>query len=146
MNVQYGDYVIGGVFNDSLVNQLEGGNLPIMNLHERVLSLLGCKYVDDVLIDAPSVLTTEMIKSLNISAVVCLPENKVDREVRYKVAMDMGIYHELSPISDLTVNDIIERIHQHNERFMAKFERKKKAEDEYYANRYQLNTNTNKAT
>ena len=28
-------------------------HLPIMTLHERVLSVLGCKYVDDVLIDAP---------------------------------------------------------------------------------------------
>lgn len=136
---KYGDYVIGGVFNDSLVNELEGGgNLPIMNLHERVLSLLGCKYVDDVLIDAPSVITAEMIKSLNISVVLRLPDNKKNLETRYQVPMEQGIYHELSPVADLTVGAIIERIHQHNERFMAKFEKKKKAEDEYYANRYQL--------
>lgn len=32
-------------------------NLPIMTLHERVLSVLGCKYVDDVLIDAPYTIT-----------------------------------------------------------------------------------------
>ena len=35
------------------VNKHRGMNLPIMTLHERVLSVLGCKYVDDVLIDAP---------------------------------------------------------------------------------------------
>eukprot|EP01032_Pedospumella_encystans_P010428 gene10428-12188_t len=38
-----GDYVIVGVHNDSIVNQRRGMNLPIMNLHERVLSVLGCK-------------------------------------------------------------------------------------------------------
>ena len=41
-----------------------------MNLHERVLSVLGCRYVDDVLIDAPWVITPDMISSLNISKVI----------------------------------------------------------------------------
>lgn len=35
--------MIVGVHNDSEVNQRRGNNLPIMNLHERVLSVLGCK-------------------------------------------------------------------------------------------------------
>jgi ethanolamine-phosphate cytidylyltransferase len=59
-----------GVHNDSVTNSHRGMNLPIMNLHERVLSVLGCKYVDDVLIDAPYVITKEMIVSLNISVVL----------------------------------------------------------------------------
>ena len=41
-----------------------------MNLHERVLSVLGCKYVNDVLIDAPSEVTPDMIASLRIKEVV----------------------------------------------------------------------------
>lgn len=65
-----GDYLIVGVHADAIVNKNRGSNLPLMNLHERVLSLLGCRYVDDVLIDAPYVVTSEMISSLNISEVV----------------------------------------------------------------------------
>ena len=42
-HTRLGDYVIVGVHNDSIVNQRRGMNLPIMNLHERVLSVLGCK-------------------------------------------------------------------------------------------------------
>lgn len=38
-----GDYVIVGVHSDKLVNERLGSNLPIMNLHERILSVLGCK-------------------------------------------------------------------------------------------------------
>lgn len=49
--------MIVGVHNDQIVNRYRGSNMPIMNLHERVLSVLGCKYVDDVLIDAPFVIT-----------------------------------------------------------------------------------------
>ena len=41
-----------------------------MNLHERVLSVLGCKYASDVLIDAPLEITPDMIASLKISEVL----------------------------------------------------------------------------
>jgi len=41
-----------------------------MNLHERVLSVLGCKYMNDVLIDAPLEITPDMIASLRILEVV----------------------------------------------------------------------------
>jgi ethanolamine-phosphate cytidylyltransferase len=41
-----------------------------MNLHERVLSVLGCKYANDVLIDAPVEISPDMIASLKISEVV----------------------------------------------------------------------------
>ena len=52
------------------MNKRRGGNLPLMNLHERVLSVLGCKYMNDVLIDAPLEITPDMIASLKITEVV----------------------------------------------------------------------------
>jgi ethanolamine-phosphate cytidylyltransferase len=73
-----GDYLLVGVHGDTTVNRIQGMNLPLMNLHERVLSVLGCRYVNDVLIDAPLCITPEMITSLNISEVirgVCVPDN-----------------------------------------------------------------------
>ena len=68
--VQRGDYLIVGVHGDAVVNRHRGMNLPLMNLHERVLSVRGCRYVDDVVIDAPYVITHDMIASLNISEVL----------------------------------------------------------------------------
>eukprot|EP00804_Cyclotella_cryptica_P001318 CCRYP_020304-RD/>CCRYP_020304-RD protein AED:0.20 eAED:0.20 QI:262/1/0.66/1/1/1/3/0/486 len=65
-----GDYLIVGIHGDAAVNKRRGGNLPLMNLHERVLSVLGCKYMNDVLIDAPLEITPDMIASLKISEVV----------------------------------------------------------------------------
>lgn len=41
-----------------------------MNLYERVLSVLSCKYVNEVIIGAPFSVTLEMIKSLKINLVV----------------------------------------------------------------------------
>lgn len=67
---ELGDYVIVGVHNDYEVNRRRGLNYPIMSLHERVLSVLGCKFVDDVLIDAPYCITEDMVASLKINVVV----------------------------------------------------------------------------
>lgn len=38
-----GDYLIVGLHSDQVVNQYRGHNYPIMNLQERVLSVLACK-------------------------------------------------------------------------------------------------------
>lgn len=54
---EFGDYLIAGVHSDEVVNAQRGLNMPIMNLNERVLSVLGCAYVNDVLIDAPLKMT-----------------------------------------------------------------------------------------
>lgn len=54
---EFGDYLIAGVHSDEVVNDQRGLNMPIMNLNERVLSVLGCVYVNDVLIDAPLKIT-----------------------------------------------------------------------------------------
>lgn len=38
-----GDFLIVGLHTDPVVNSYKGKNYPIMNLHERVLSVLACK-------------------------------------------------------------------------------------------------------
>lgn len=38
-----GDFLIVGLHTDLEVNRYKGSNYPIMNLHERVLSVLACK-------------------------------------------------------------------------------------------------------
>merc|ERR1719223_397775 len=58
-----GNYLIVGIHGDAVVNRERGCNLPIMNLHERVLAVMGCRFVDDVLIDAPTQITSAMIAS-----------------------------------------------------------------------------------
>ena len=50
--------------------QIRGHGLPILNLYERALSLLSCKFVDEVIIGAPWVITEDLIKSMNITTVV----------------------------------------------------------------------------
>ncbi len=153
-----GDYLIVGVHGDSVVNARFGYNLPIMNLQERVLSVLGSKNVDDVLIDAPFEITGDLLASLNIHKVVKSDIDNIDpnattastvdlsqldspaEEDPYAVPRKAGILVEISTPSKfkkLTVLDIVDRIKEQRERFEKKFTKKKAAEDEYYKQRYQ---------
>lgn len=155
-----------GIHGDAVVNRVRGSNLPLMNLHERVLSVLGCQYVDDVLIDAPYVITTDMIKSLNISEVVhgknsdwvvdggskFLSHTQVystslknfnrifcemkGEEDRFVNARRTGILREIETGSSFNILDIIKRIQRNQSIFQAKFERKMKQEQTYYDEKY----------
>merc|ERR1712142_414126 len=64
-----GDYIIVGIYTDPTVNKLKGENFPIMNLHERVLSVLTNKYVSEVVIGAPYIVTEELIDHFKINTV-----------------------------------------------------------------------------
>jgi ethanolamine-phosphate cytidylyltransferase len=47
---QAGDFLLVGVHTDEDVTERRGRHLPIMNLHERALSVLSCRWVDEVVI------------------------------------------------------------------------------------------------
>lgn len=49
---QAGDFLLVGVHTDEDVTERRGPHLPIMGLHERALSVLSCRYVDEVVIGA----------------------------------------------------------------------------------------------
>lgn len=61
-----GDFLYVGVWSDDTVNYFKGSNYPILSLHERVLMVLACRYVDDVVVGAQYQITKDLIKSLNI--------------------------------------------------------------------------------
>lgn len=45
-----GDFLLVGLHSDEDVTERRGPHLPLMDLHERSLSVLACKYVDEVVI------------------------------------------------------------------------------------------------
>ena len=47
-----GDFLLVGLHADEDVSERRGSHLPLMDLHERSLSVLACKYVDEVVIGA----------------------------------------------------------------------------------------------
>jgi len=67
---ELGDYLIVGIHDDQCVNQYLGEHYPINSLNERVLNVLACKYVDDVIIGAPFKVTNKLIRDINAGIVV----------------------------------------------------------------------------
>ncbi len=64
-----GDFLMVGLHTDEDVQARRGPHLPIMNVHERALSVLACKYVDEIIIGAPVNITDNLLKTFNISRV-----------------------------------------------------------------------------
>lgn len=137
-----GDFLIVGVHKDEVVNKYKGNAFPVMNLMERVLGVLSCRYVDEVVIGAPWEVTDDLLKTMNISVVAhgsfydTTAGGPADYEAAYRVPRQQGIFAEITSDcgqGDLqTVSSILERVEKHREQMATKFLKKSKAERTYY--------------
>nr|CAH7727066.1 unnamed protein product [Callosobruchus chinensis] len=94
-----GDYLIVGLHTDPVVNRYKGSNYPIMNLHERVLSVLACKYVSEVVIGAPYAVTKDLIDHFGVSLVMhgetpAMPDE--DGSDPYEYPKNIGLFKTIS--------------------------------------------------
>ncbi|KAG0256782.1 Ethanolamine-phosphate cytidylyltransferase [Actinomortierella ambigua] len=115
---QMGDYLLVGIHDDQTVNAIKGVNYPLMNLHERVLSVLACRYVDEVVIGAPYSVTDQVLEKVyKVDLVVHgnTPSLKdLNGEDPYKLPKERGIYIEIeNPQNSVTTESIIDRIIAH---------------------------------
>ncbi|KAF0978493.1 hypothetical protein FDP41_002313 [Naegleria fowleri] len=137
---KFGDYLIVGLHEDKVIAQFKGPHHPIMNIHERLLSVLSCRYVDDVIIGAPFIVTQDLIDVMKISVVISgtvkEPEVKVDP---YELPKKLGIYQQIeSPCPELTTTNIINRIIDNAKRYEERNRKKQAKEIQGIAS---LNTN-----
>lgn len=135
-----GDFLIVGLHTDPTVNRYKGHNYPIMNLHERVLSVLACKvgaidfsvvvvspatrrwdskffqYVNEVVIGAPYAVTQELLSHFNVD-VVCHGKTPISADVDgsdpYALPKSTGIFKSISSGNKMTTEKIVDRIIQH---------------------------------
>ncbi|RCK54746.1 Ethanolamine-phosphate cytidylyltransferase [Candida viswanathii] len=81
--------VIVGLHDDAVVNEYKGLNYPIMNLLERSLCVLQCRYVDGIILGAPYKPTPEFLKKLGSTNVVKVYHGPTE--------IDEGVYDEVDP-------------------------------------------------
>ena len=110
-----GDYLLVGVHDDETIRKVRGPNFPLMSLNERVLSVLSCRYVDEVVIGAPYSVTKDVLEKIYKVNVVAHGTNSVlldsDQQDPYKLPKELGIYQTIeTQSSGITYNTIIERI------------------------------------
>jgi len=131
-----GDYLLVGVHSDAAVNEHRGSNHPIMSMHERVLSVLGCRHADDVLLNAPWTVTQEMITTLDISVVArgtvhdCA-ECVAEPHDPHRVPKALGIHAELESEVPLSLEEIMGRLQSRRQEVSARFVEKQRAESDW---------------
>ncbi|CAI8034577.1 Ethanolamine-phosphate cytidylyltransferase [Geodia barretti] len=113
---EVGNFIIVGLHSDREVNRYEGRSYPIMSLQQRVLSVLACKYVSDVIIGAPYTVTESMLDNLKVDYVLHgqtpVYPNK-DGSDPYEAPKTRGIYRTIESGSALTTDVILQRIYEH---------------------------------
>jgi len=110
---ELGTYLIVGLHTDPVVNRYKGSNFPIMNIHERTLSVLAYRCVDEVVIGAPYSVTSEMMNHFNVS-VVCHGNTNVMHDVDgqdpYAFPKKEGKFVLVDSGNSLTTEMLVQRI------------------------------------
>lgn len=134
---QLGDFLLVGIYTDQTVSELRGSHFPLMNLHERSLSVLACRYVDEVIIGAPWEVSNDMINTFNISLVVhgTVAESSLlnDKPDPYAVPKSKGIFRMLESPKDITTTSVIQRIIANHDVYVKRNTKKEASEKKYYA-------------
>ncbi|KAI0228127.1 Ethanolamine-phosphate cytidylyltransferase [Lamellibrachia satsuma] len=129
-----GDYLIVGLHTDQVVNRYKLGNNPIMNLHERVLSVLTNRYVSEVVIGAQYTVTAELMDHFNVD-VVCHGETRTATDIDggdpYAEPKRRGKFKHINSGNELTTQDIIQRIITNRLDYETRNSKKEKKEMNY---------------
>ncbi|KAJ3027280.1 UNVERIFIED_CONTAM: Ethanolamine-phosphate cytidylyltransferase [Siphonaria sp. JEL0065] len=125
---EQGDYLLVGIHDDETVNKVMGASYPIMNLHERALSVLQCRYVDEIIMGAPYSVTKDVLSKICNVSVVCHGKGDVadiDGKDAYALPKELGIFKEVATeLSDITTETIIDRIIANRKLYEARNRRK----------------------
>lgn len=107
-------YLIVGLHNDEIIGTYK--RKPICTMQERLVVLESCKYVDEIVLNAPLKVSKEYLTKNNIDLVIHA-DGIAPEEARkmYGVAIDLGIYRQVPRTSGISTSEIIKRVHtQHD--------------------------------
>ncbi|KAK1367473.1 Ethanolamine-phosphate cytidylyltransferase [Heracleum sosnowskyi] len=133
-----GDFLLVGIYTDQTISEHRGSHFPLMHLHERSLSVLACRHVDEVIIGAPWEVTNDMITTFNISLVVHGTISERNSTLNgsvdpYAVPKSMGIFRMIESPKDITTTTVAQRIVDNHEIYQKRNAKKEASEKKYYA-------------
>ncbi len=106
---KHGDYLLVGVHADKTVMSYK--RRPILSMEERVASVKHCRYVDEVISDAPLTIDRAWIEQHEIDLI--LHGDDLSRETAefwYGTPIKMGIYRSVAYTRGISTTEIIARI------------------------------------
>jgi ethanolamine-phosphate cytidylyltransferase len=142
---KHGTFLLVGVYDDETVHRTHHGIAggPVMNLFERALSVLACRFVDDVVMGAPLHVSQELIRTFKIDKVLRGSKSEARTwtkdpalfEAAIAVPRRLGVFFEFKSPSELISSDVVGRVLAKREMFAARYQRKSAAEDKYRSER-----------
>jgi len=106
---EHGDFLLVGIHSDQTVESYKC--TPILSMEERIASVSGCRYVDEVVPNAPLEITREWIEEHQIDVIIhgddVAPET---RDRWYGVPIEMGIYKSVGYTEGISTTELILRI------------------------------------
>lgn len=103
-----GDYLLVGICADETVESNKGR--PILTMEERVASVAGCRYADEVLPNAPWVVDRAWIEKHNINLIVHGDDYSMEQfRKTHSVPMEMGIFRTVAYTPGISTTEIIRR-------------------------------------
>ena len=108
-----GDYILVGIHSDEVLEANK--RKPILKLEERVKSVAGCRWVDEVIPDAPWRIDQPWIEKHGIDLVVHGDDFFQERiEYFYEVPLELGIFRTIPYTPGISTTDIIRRCREAN--------------------------------
>ena len=103
-----GDYVLVGIHADDVVEGYK--RKTILTMEERISCVAGCRYVDEVVPNAPLQVNAAWIEKNGIELVVH-GDDMPDEQLRilYEIPMEMGIFRTVPYTKSISTTEIIRR-------------------------------------
>lgn len=108
-----GDYVLVGVHSDVVLEAHK--RKPVLTMEERVTSVAGCRWVDEVIPNAPWKFDPAWIEKYGIDLVVHGDDYSQELlEYFYEVPLELGIFRTIPYTPGISATDIIRRCKKAN--------------------------------
>ena len=105
---EHGDFLLVGIHADEVVESYK--RKPILTLDERVAAVEGCRYVDEVIPNAPLTVSREWIEENEIDIVMHGDDFTDDlQELCYRTPIEMGIFRTINYTPGISTSEIIAR-------------------------------------
>ncbi|KAF8472144.1 hypothetical protein BDZ91DRAFT_717322 [Kalaharituber pfeilii] len=102
-------YVVAGVHDDKTINKFKGLNYPIMNLFERALCVLQCRFVSSVILSSPFVPTLSFLATLPTGGI---PHTVYHGPTKF-MASEADPYAELKKVQNAFGEPLFREIPEH---------------------------------
>ena len=104
-----GDHLVVGVHADDVVASYK--RAPILTMEQRIASVAACRYVDEVLPNAPLIVDRPWIEIHDINLVVHGDDMSPEQlKHLYGVPIEMGIFRTVQYTKGISTSEIIRRI------------------------------------